>query len=274
MWCWIVSEWDGFRMGFFYGPIWFLILLTFSIHLYAAKEITASRRRVKQASAGQFEETEETPAAENPLDRTPVAVHGFAEGNERARQSPEEVSPTASVSSADLQETAQPESDAHPRPPSNVTDPATLGRRTSIEWHTSGNARARQAPEVSPIISPVAFADRQETVQLEPDANPRPPSNATDPATLGRRTSIEWHTAGNARARQSPEEVSPTSSPVVFETVQLEPDAHPRPPSDFTDPASLDRRASIERHTAAYQYSKRAILFFVSLLITWVRLSL
>jgi hypothetical protein len=33
IWCWVTSPWDYLRIAVFYGPVWFVIFLTFTIYL-------------------------------------------------------------------------------------------------------------------------------------------------------------------------------------------------------------------------------------------------
>lgn len=44
LWCWISIDWDILRIAVFYGPIWFVILLTFSIYAHVGIDITRKRR--------------------------------------------------------------------------------------------------------------------------------------------------------------------------------------------------------------------------------------
>lgn len=47
LWCWIATDWDFLRIATFYGPVWVVIAITFSIYISAGKEIFAKRRELR-----------------------------------------------------------------------------------------------------------------------------------------------------------------------------------------------------------------------------------
>lgn len=51
LWCWIAIPWDLLRVAVFYGPVWFVIFLTFSIYLRAGTVIYQKRRELKSLGA-------------------------------------------------------------------------------------------------------------------------------------------------------------------------------------------------------------------------------
>ncbi|EFY84982.1 G-protein coupled receptor [Metarhizium acridum CQMa 102] len=51
LWCWVTSELEGLRIGTFYGPVWTMILITFSIYIAAAGTIFKIRRQVHDLSS-------------------------------------------------------------------------------------------------------------------------------------------------------------------------------------------------------------------------------
>ncbi|KAJ5176489.1 uncharacterized protein N7482_002366 [Penicillium canariense] len=47
LWCWIALPWDYLRIAIFYGPVWFVISLTFAIYLRAGTVIYQKRRQLR-----------------------------------------------------------------------------------------------------------------------------------------------------------------------------------------------------------------------------------
>lgn len=47
LWCWIAIPWDFLRIALFYGPVWFVISLTFAIYLRAGSVIYEKRRQLR-----------------------------------------------------------------------------------------------------------------------------------------------------------------------------------------------------------------------------------
>ncbi|KAJ5482520.1 hypothetical protein N7475_001332 [Penicillium sp. IBT 31633x] len=48
LWCWISVQWDFLRIAVFYGPVWFVISLTFAIYLRAGTVIYQKRRQLRE----------------------------------------------------------------------------------------------------------------------------------------------------------------------------------------------------------------------------------
>ncbi|KAJ5722065.1 hypothetical protein N7488_000100 [Penicillium malachiteum] len=47
LWCWVSLKWDYLRIATFYGPVWFVIALTFAIYLRAGSVIYQKRRQLQ-----------------------------------------------------------------------------------------------------------------------------------------------------------------------------------------------------------------------------------
>ncbi|KAJ5183182.1 hypothetical protein N7492_000798 [Penicillium capsulatum] len=47
LWCWVSLPWDFLRIAVFYGPVWFVISLTFAIYLRAGSVIYKKRRQLR-----------------------------------------------------------------------------------------------------------------------------------------------------------------------------------------------------------------------------------
>ncbi|OJJ33072.1 hypothetical protein ASPWEDRAFT_43129 [Aspergillus wentii DTO 134E9] len=47
LWCWVALSWDYLRIALFYGPVWFIIFLTFAIYVRAGRVIYQKRRQLR-----------------------------------------------------------------------------------------------------------------------------------------------------------------------------------------------------------------------------------
>lgn len=65
LWCWVATEWDFLRVATFYAPIWVVIAFTFSIYLWAGKEIFAKRRQLRNFDHAASDVT--FPVIQNPF---------------------------------------------------------------------------------------------------------------------------------------------------------------------------------------------------------------
>ncbi|KAJ5337501.1 uncharacterized protein N7506_005523 [Penicillium brevicompactum] len=50
LWCWVALPWDYLRIAVFYGPVWFVIFLTFAIYLRAGSVIYKKHRELRNLS--------------------------------------------------------------------------------------------------------------------------------------------------------------------------------------------------------------------------------
>ncbi|KAL1884790.1 hypothetical protein Plec18167_002382 [Paecilomyces lecythidis] len=50
LWCWVSLKWDALRIATFYGPVWFILILTFAIYIRAGKVIFEKRRQLQSAN--------------------------------------------------------------------------------------------------------------------------------------------------------------------------------------------------------------------------------
>ncbi|KAJ5265459.1 hypothetical protein N7524_006477 [Penicillium chrysogenum] len=50
LWCWVTLPWDYLRIAVFYGPVWFVIFLTFTIYLRAGSVIYQRHRELHNLS--------------------------------------------------------------------------------------------------------------------------------------------------------------------------------------------------------------------------------
>lgn len=66
LWCWVSLRWDFLRIAMFYGPVWFVIFLTFAIYLRAGSSIYQKRRELRALSAFESLDTEIAIATDSP----------------------------------------------------------------------------------------------------------------------------------------------------------------------------------------------------------------
>lgn len=220
--------------------------------LYAAKEILKSRRHVKRATTDQVSPSSNlTGATVQPtwtmqpdnriVEPEPTGNDAAGEVNREVREPVDDVSPTTTVGSADHQAINEPETD--PSPAINTAADST----SNPPHHT--------APGNSPRFSP------HSTPQAEAEPFPSPHANGSAFVTgAGPRDVI----FGPTPPRRGPgHDLEPQIN--LSPRVSMRQDR-----SRSSGESTIQRRASIERRTAAYLYSKRAVLFFIALLMTWV----
>lgn len=76
LWCWISTSWDAFRIGLFYGPVWFAIILTMIIYMRAGKDIWAKRKQLQNfATSSQVRAIQDPFSAEGIHQKTDITVH-------------------------------------------------------------------------------------------------------------------------------------------------------------------------------------------------------
>ncbi|KAJ5105101.1 hypothetical protein NUU61_002448 [Penicillium alfredii] len=83
LWCWVSLPWDYLRIAVFYGPVWFVISLTFAIYLRAGTVIYRKRRQLRDLGGIDSLDTEVQP--ESPI----VKLSGIQVTSEFACFSPE-----------------------------------------------------------------------------------------------------------------------------------------------------------------------------------------
>ncbi|KAJ5698303.1 hypothetical protein N7462_000308 [Penicillium macrosclerotiorum] len=83
LWCWVSLPWDFLRIAVFYGPVWFVISLTFAIYLRAGSVIYQKRRQLR--NLGGIESLDTDGHMDSPL----VKLTGIQVTSEIAYSSPE-----------------------------------------------------------------------------------------------------------------------------------------------------------------------------------------
>jgi hypothetical protein len=192
LWCWVALPWDFLRIAVFYGPVWFVITLTFAIYLRAGSLIYQKRRQLREL---------EGLDSIDSYTRSDRKLVGIQVTSEIAYSSPER----HSTSSADIQP-----------------------------------ARSFSASSFCPYSVTV------EGGHLEPIGG------------LQHVGAISLPTP----AFSSQLGPSPLRKDILLEESRLE------LAESFT---AQRREVATEASSAAWAYTKYAILFFIALLVTWVR---
>jgi hypothetical protein len=65
LWCWVSKKWDFLRIATFYGPVWVVIAITFTIYIWAGKEMFARRRQLRNFSSAASDAA--FPVIQNPF---------------------------------------------------------------------------------------------------------------------------------------------------------------------------------------------------------------
>ncbi|RHZ49698.1 putative cAMP receptor-like protein [Aspergillus thermomutatus] len=86
LWCWVSLPWDFLRIAVFYGPVWFVIFLTFIIYLRAGRVIFRKRRQLQEAghsdSFGEIDSPKEPTFSKNTeIHVTSEITHSGSESN-------------------------------------------------------------------------------------------------------------------------------------------------------------------------------------------------
>ncbi|KAK2801200.1 hypothetical protein FQN51_005515 [Onygenales sp. PD_10] len=288
MWCWIKPEWNAFRMGFFYGPVWFMIIVTMSILIYAGKEVISNQQQIRKISANNLKEPNKFPLGMVPNytlqqdsrstepqtlstlsnDAKDAATNGFSSSNKTER----EVSPRDTLSFDGR--VTQPNLDSPSRSVtfdmSAVNDIPNRGpSRSNSNAQLQPYSRRLSAPATLTPTTPVTPASRR----LAPVAIQQPMPSPNDTAYIEDTASPtnEEDIADAQRPYESDIEAVPTSTcaSTSLEPMRSSSQNQSQSQSQSSTKSFLHRQSSIERHNATYMYTKRVSLFFISLLVTW-----
>lgn len=192
LWCWVALPWDFLRIAVFYGPVWFVISLTFAIYLRAGSLIYQKRRQLREL---------EGIDSIDSYTRSDMELAGIQVTSEIAYSSPER----HSTSSADIQLAR------------SFTASSFCPYSVTVEGgHLEPIGGLQRVGEIS--LPTPAFSS-----QLGP---------------------------------------SPLRTDILLKDSRLE----------VADSFTAQRRAvATEASSAAWAYTKYAMLFFIALLVTWVR---
>ncbi|CAG8006878.1 unnamed protein product, partial [Penicillium nalgiovense] len=192
LWCWVALPWDYLRIAVFYGPVWFVIFLTFTIYLRAGSVIYQKHRELRNLSGIESLGSDTQPDA-------PLVIR-------------------------------------------------------------SGIHVTSEVAYLAPVHQPVSASDF-------------PTRNFTVSSFTPYSVSIEGGLIDSFSMLHDPEESSaptqglsrPQSGPTPLRT-----EGSPKSARHEGGDSYAQRRKATEASSAAWAYTKYAMLFFIALLVTWV----
>ncbi|KAJ6086412.1 hypothetical protein N7467_005326 [Penicillium canescens] len=192
LWCWVALPWDYLRIAVFYGPVWFVISLTFAIYLRAGSVIYQKRRELRNLSG----------------------IESFGSDNQ----------PDAPlITPARIQVTSEIACFAPVHRSLSASDVPT--RSFTASSFSPYSVRIEGGP-IDPFRMPQNL--EESSAPIQGPSHPRP-----DPSPLGTELCLK---SAQHECRDS----------------------------------YAQRRKAIEASSAAWVYTKYAMLFFIALLVTWV----
>lgn len=146
LWCWVAVPWDFLRIAVFYGPVWFVISLTFAIYLRAGSVIYQKRRQLQELGGIDSTDSDTRPV---------MKLAGIQVTSEIACSSPER----HSISSTELQ------------PARSFTASSFCPYSVTIEGGPLDPIRGPQRVDTVPLHGP-AFNSRQGSSPLRTEISP------------------------------------------------------------------------------------------------------
>ncbi|KAJ5495568.1 hypothetical protein N7539_000684 [Penicillium diatomitis] len=204
LWCWVSRPWDFLRIATFYGPVWMVIFVTFTIYLRAGSVIYQKRRQLEALENADCSDAQ--PATDSP----PISssLCGIQVTHEVALFEPE-------------------------RPCSALSN------------HPSSAASSIHGLD-SPVFTPYSVSVESGTV---------------DPIIMYLNSMPEQtpHYGPGSRSRQN-STVSHSDASIALKNARC----------TGADSSPTRRTATADIGSAAWIYTKYAMLFFIALLVTWV----
>lgn len=207
LWCWVSKKWNFLRIALFYGPVWFVISLTFAIYLRAGSSIYQKRREVRALSGLESLDTEIAVAADLPH----VHLAGIQVTSEIACSTPQRYSVAVPDVDVDIDV---------PRPARSFSSSNISPYSVTIEGG---------------MIDPISMYQNSE----EQLSSIRPSSSRKNSNVLRSEMSMTLETCRSDGVE-------------TYET--------------YSQRRGINREAT----SAAWAYTKYAMLFFIALLVTWV----
>ncbi|KIH88630.1 hypothetical protein SPBR_06954 [Sporothrix brasiliensis 5110] len=252
LWCWISSEWDIWRIAMFYGPVWVVILITIFIYIRAGREIYKKHKQLRNFHYSSHHEPEPLPPMDDLYSSSKTTeVYVTTEIVNTQHDPVIDLAPLGRRSSgaANMNKAATP---APPQP----SAPANNGRPPV------GNAA--YSVTISSNKRPVSVANVNNSESYgEGDIGLPVQDESGDRSGVPRAIPMEPNTY-TLKQMMSADRTTTSASAVGPTVVGVS--AGPRNPPN----QRLRRRAAYEANTAAWSYTKCAILFFTAMLVTWI----
>ncbi|EEH45260.2 uncharacterized protein PADG_01410 [Paracoccidioides brasiliensis Pb18] len=269
MWCWIRPEWKALRFAFFYGPVWFVVIITVSILTYAGIEILSRQKKIRRLSATNIPNIPDKchlGAQRNPtidVAKVPLVTNATVDGlGGELANAPAFVHLASSGDAGFIREQVAKAGDTSPM--TTWLDGET-SQRAEDNRSSSINLR-RSSTQISshplPSLAPCATTDSQMWRE-----------SALRPSTTLNLESLrsdfdELENVNTLHSSQIDMENIPRStiSGIYLENIDLWIQSHSQ---SWHSSHELVQHQVIESQNAAYSYIKRVSLFFLSLFVTW-----
>ncbi|PGH08355.1 hypothetical protein GX51_01181 [Blastomyces parvus] len=275
IWCWIRPEWQAFRFAFFYGPIWFTIIVTISILLYEGIEINSKRMKSKKLVVDAIHDASDKHRQWVRRDTT-TSVHVVASSPSIVARTADNGAGNASTfesppSSQDVQPLRAGDTGVNERTlPTKDLSASETPERTPESARFDINHRQLPIRKSSPLIAGPAFyatgaAPDESRANYEQRGTPVSSGtigsgrNDLDLDELENRSSVSSAPAADVNLRShGGASLAPTQTPSLSQNR-----------SWSISQSILRHPHTVDRHTTTYLYMKRVSLFFLSLLLTW-----
>ncbi|EER45078.1 G-protein coupled receptor [Histoplasma capsulatum var. duboisii H88] len=257
LWCWIRPQWQSIRLAFYYGPVWLTVIITISILLYQGIDINTKRKKIMELSMDNVDDIPDKGHQRCPCEAAVIVPRSLQSPNVAAEALNNEHGNPATSGFPSSSEDAQ-----HFRE-GGIIDSERESSRTNL-------AMASETPNRIPDSAGLGI--NHEQPQDESRENMQRHATPVENGTIDfEANDIGIEDLENPNSRNSS---LPTSIPLRTYGVSLK----RNPTSDFnhnrsrsTSHSLLPSPQTVERHQATFLYMKRVSLFFLSLLLTWVR---
>ena len=243
LWCWISPEWDIWRIAMFYGPVWVVMLITIFIYVRAGREIYKKHKLLRNFKYSSQHEPDPLPPMDDLYSSSKTTeVFVTTEIINTVQQPAIDLAPLGRRNSSAVASGAGPAttSKANPTDPPSSSAPSVSGNGRPPAGNAAYSVTIISARH--PDQDPYDEDDMSLRIQDEADRLPPLPAQMV--------TSERATTSASA------------VGPVIAGNTSL----------GLRNPATqrLRRRAAYEANTAAWSYTKCAILFFTAMLVTWI----
>ncbi|AEO68381.1 uncharacterized protein THITE_2130131 [Thermothielavioides terrestris NRRL 8126] len=231
LWCWLKSEWEVYRIATFYGPVWVAILIAMTIYLRTGREIYRKRRKMLKFSSSATGTFTGTATGSEPFSPLYEFSPAFNYKTTEVVQTTEIIKPPPAAKPGTIP----------PAPP--LKDP-------NVSYSVTISADIEAARQLNRRVS---FEDTIDTAS--------PPIPARN------------NNSNNNKSSRAARALSSVQASIISGTTTTQStNPHPHPPPRPPPPAPTHRRRHPhhDAHSAAWSYTKCAILFFVALLLTWI----
>lgn len=253
LWCWISSEWDIWRIAMFYGPVWVVILITIFIYVRAGREIYKKHKQLRNFHYSSHHEPEPLPPMDDLYSSSKTTEVFVTTEIVNTHQHPViDLAPLGRRDSGLLANAAKP---AAPAPPQSSSS-ARNGRPPVGNAAYSVTISSTKRPDsVANVNNRESYNDGNMSLPIQDETG-------DDIHSGSKPLPME---PNSYTLKQMVSERATTSASAVGPTV-VGVSAGPRNPAN----QRLRRRAAYEANTAAWSYTKCAILFFTAMLVTWI----